>query len=81
MKPKLCDIKVLCINSVNHTMLIRDTARPEPSKGVLQRFRFPDPLKMAPHSVLDQFVDSSDHFLVLRYFQWEAGILSLPAVK
>ncbi len=64
MKPELCDLKVLCINSVNHTMLIRDTARPEPSKGVLQRFRFPDPVIMASHSVLDQFVDSSDHFFI-----------------
>ena len=45
-------------------MLIRDTARPEPSKGVLQRFRFPDPIIMASHSVLDQFVDSSDHFFI-----------------
>jgi len=64
MKPELCDLKVLCINAVNHTMLIRDTARPELSKGVLQRFRFPDPVIMASHSVLDQFVDSSDHFFI-----------------
>ena len=64
MKPELCDLKVLCSDSVNHTMLVRDTARPEPSKGVLQRFRFPNPIIMAPHSVLDQFVDSSDHFFI-----------------
>jgi hypothetical protein len=31
---------------------------------VLQRFRFPNPVIMAPHSVLDQFVDSSDHFFI-----------------
>jgi len=64
VKSELCDLKILCSNSVNHTMLIRDTARPEPRKGVLQRFRFPDPIIMASHSVLDQFVDSSDHFFV-----------------
>lgn len=64
VKPELCDLKVLCINSVNHAMLILDTARPEPSKGVLQRFRFPDPAILVPHSVLDQFVDSSDHFFI-----------------
>ena len=64
VKSELCDLKILCSNSVNHTMLIRDTARPEPSKRVLQRFRFPDPIIMASHSVLDQFVDSSDHFFI-----------------
>jgi len=46
VKPELCDLKILCSNSVNYTMLICDTARPEPSKGVLQRFRFPDPMHM-----------------------------------
>ena len=64
VKSELCDLKILCSNSVNHTMLIRDTARPEPSKGVLQWFRLPDPIIMASHRVLDQFIDSSDHFFI-----------------
>lgn len=64
VKPQLCDLQIPCGNSVNHTMLIRDTAGPETRKGVLQRFRFPDPIIMASHSVPDQFVDSSDHFFI-----------------
>ena len=64
VKSELRDLKILCSNSVNQTMLIRDAARPEPCKGVLQRFRFPDPIIMASRSVLDQFVDSSDHFFI-----------------
>ena len=64
VESELCDFKIPRSNSVNHTMLIRDSARPETRKGVLQRFRFPYPIVMASESVLDQFVDSSDHFLI-----------------
>ena len=64
VKSKLCDFKIPWSNSVNHTMLIRDSAGPETRKGVLQWLRFPDPIIMASHSVLDQLVDSSDHLLI-----------------
>lgn len=64
VKPQLRDLQIPCGNSVNHTMLIRDTAGPETRKGVLQRFGFPDPIIMASYSVPDQFVDSSDHFFI-----------------
>jgi len=64
VKSELCDLKIPCSNSVNHTMLIRDSAGPETRKGVFQGFRFPDPIIVASHSVLDQLVDSSDHLLI-----------------
>lgn len=64
VKSELGDFKIPWSNSVNHTMLIRDSAGPETRKGVFQGFRFPDPIIMASHSVLDQLVDSSDHLLI-----------------
>jgi len=64
VKSELCDLKIPCRNSVNHTMLIRDSAGPETRKGVFQGFRFPDPIIVASHSVFDQLVDSSDHLLI-----------------
>ena len=64
VKSELCDFKIGRRNSVNHTMFIRDTSRPEACKCVLQRFWFPDPLIMTSHSGLNQFVDSSDYFFI-----------------
>lgn len=64
VKSELRDLEIPRRNPINQAMLIRDTARPETRKSVLQGFRFPDPLVMVSHRVLDQFVDSSDHFFI-----------------
>ena len=64
VKPELGDLKIPCCDSVNEAMLIRDSAGPETRKGVLQGLRFPDSIIMVAHSVFDQIVDSSDHFLI-----------------
>ena len=33
VQSELSDLKIVCSNSVNHTMLLRNAARPEPSAG------------------------------------------------
>jgi len=64
VKSELRDLKIPSGNSINHAVLVRDTARPKAREGVLQRFRFPDSIIMASRDVLDQFVDASDHFFI-----------------
>ncbi len=64
VKPELCDLQISPSETVNHPVLIRDSARPESRQGMLQGFGLTDPVVMAADRIFDQFIDTTDHFFV-----------------